>query len=273
MRFDEVNSSEVLLGNSQLTIERNGETKVIQVPPSILEQVSDMGRGHFVEPRFILGKVSDVPPGNAKQAGILKGDSILTINTKPIKFYDEFQSELLANKGKFATFGILRANSKLEIKSNITDDGKVGIAIPPYLGIPIEQENYGFFQSLPVGASKAIGAFTDNAKGIGKVVTGQVKANKAFAGPVGIANMFGAEVNWIKFWGLVGVLSMALALMNLLPIPALDGGHAVFLVIEMIKGKPLGDKFMEKAQIVGFVILVALMVFVLGNDILKYVVK
>ena len=105
------------------------------------------------------------------------------------------------------------------------------------------------------------------------VVSGQVKANKAFTGPVGIANMFGAEVNWIKFWGLVGLLSMALALMNLLPIPALDGGHAVFLVIEMIKGKPLGDKFMEKAQIVGFVILVALVVFVLGNDILKYVIK
>ncbi|HEX8378557.1 MAG TPA: RIP metalloprotease RseP [Pedobacter sp.] len=272
VKFEEINSSKVLFGNSQLTVNRNGETKIIQVPTNILEQVSDLGMGHFVEPRTILGKVSEVPPGNAKSAGILPGDSILTVNNKPIKFFDEFQSELLANKGKSVTFGILRKEQQISLKSNVTAEGTVGVALPR-LGLPIEREQYGFFQSLPVGASRAIGSFTDNAKGIGKVVTGQVKANKAFAGPVGIANMFGAEVNWIKFWGLVGVLSMALALMNLLPIPALDGGHAVFLIIEMIKGKPLGDKFMEKAQIVGFVILVALMVFVLGNDILKYVIK
>jgi regulator of sigma E protease len=113
----------------------------------------------------------------------------------------------------------------------------------------------------------------DNAKGLGKVATGQVKANKAFTGPIGIATMFGGTVNWVKFWSLVGLLSMALALMNLLPIPALDGGHAVFLLIEMIKGKPLGDKFMERAQMVGFVILVSLMVFVFGSDILKHVIN
>ena len=85
--------------------------------------------------------------------------------------------------------------------------------------------------------------------------------------------MFGNTVNWAKFWSLVGLLSMALALMNLLPIPALDGGHAVFLVVEMIKGKPLSDKFMERAQMVGFVILMALMVLVFGNDIFKHILK
>ncbi len=128
-------------------------------------------------------------------------------------------------------------------------------------------------QAFPVGASKAWGSFADNAKGIGKVVTGQVKANKAFTGPIGIATMFGKTVNWVKFWSLVGLLSMALALMNLLPIPALDGGHAVFLLIEMVKGKPLSDKFMEKAQMVGFFILISLMVFVFGNDIFKHFIQ
>ena len=128
-------------------------------------------------------------------------------------------------------------------------------------------------QALPIGASKAWGSFADNAKGIGKVLTGQIQANKAFTGPIGIATMFGNTVNWAKFWSLVGLLSMALALMNLLPIPALDGGHAVFLVVEMIKGKPLSDKFMERAQLVGFVILMALMVLVFGNDIFKHILK
>jgi len=85
--------------------------------------------------------------------------------------------------------------------------------------------------------------------------------------------MFGSEVIWIRFWKLVGLLSMVLAFTNLLPIPALDGGHSLFLLIEMIKGKPLSDKFLERAQIVGFVLLITLMVFVFGNDILKQIVK
>jgi regulator of sigma E protease len=271
-RFDEINSSKVLLGNTQLTINRDGQSKTIQVPADILEKVSDHGMGQFVEPRTILGKVSQVPEGNAKKAGVMEGDSILAVNNQQIRFFDQFQQVVMANKGKSVELDLLRNGKSISLNVAVTPEGTIGVALPR-LGVPTESEKYGLLEALPVGASKAWGSFTDNAKGLGKVVTGQVKANKAFTGPVGIANMFGAEVNWIKFWGLVGLLSMALALMNLLPIPALDGGHAMFLVIEMIKGKPLGDKFMEKAQLVGFVILVALMVFVLGNDIVKYVIK
>jgi regulator of sigma E protease len=161
----------------------------------------------------------------------------------------------------------------MELPTQVSEDGTVGVYISPYFNIPIETVKYGLIGSLPVGASKAWGSFMDNAKGLGKVASGQVKANKAFTGPIGIATMFGATVDWVKFWSLVGLLSMALALMNLLPIPALDGGHAIFLLIEMVKGKPLGDKFMERAQMVGFVILVTLMVFVFGNDIIKHVIN
>ena len=112
-------------------------------------------------------------------------------------------------------------------------------------------------------------ALTDDAKGIAKIFTGDVKFSKAVSGPVAIAGMFGSQIDWIRFWGLVGVLSMVLALTNLLPIPALDGGHSLFLLIEMIKGKPLSDKFLERSQIVGFVLLITLMIFVFGNDIVK----
>ncbi len=110
-------------------------------------------------------------------------------------------------------------------------------------------------------------------KALSKIFTGKVKATKAVASPIGIAVMFGSHIDWVHFWSLVGFLSMVLAFTNLLPIPALDGGHAVFLIIEMIKGKPLSDKFLEKAQIVGFVILIGLMVFAFGNDIIKHIVK
>ncbi|MNY26018.1 putative zinc metalloprotease [compost metagenome] len=106
------------------------------------------------------------------------------------------------------------------------------------------------------------------------MLTGKIQANKAFSGPVEIARkVYGGEWIWAKFWASTGFISIALAFMNLLPIPALDGGHVVFLLVEMIKGKPLGEKFMERAQIVGFVMLISLMVFVLGNDIFKAIFR
>ncbi|WP_276348130.1 RIP metalloprotease RseP [Daejeonella sp. JGW-45] len=274
VRFEELTSSKVLLGNTELTVDRNGETKHIHVPGDVLERVSDLGIGQFVEPRVKISGISLIEPGgNAAKAGVNKGDSIIAVNNKPVAFYDEFKSQVVANSGKKVELTVVRNNETIKIPTNVSPEGTVGVYIPMYFNIPVETVKYGFFESLPVGASRAWGSFMDNAKGLGKVASGQVKANKAFTGPIGIATMFGSEVNWIKFWSLVGLLSMALALMNLLPIPALDGGHAIFLLIEMIKGKPLGDKFMERAQMVGFVILITLMVFVFGNDIIKHVIN
>lgn len=273
-RFDELTSSKVLLGNTELSVARGSEVKTIQVPGNILEKVADLGIGQFVEPRVKLSGIAQIAPGgNAEKAGLLKGDSIIAVNNKAIVFYDEFKSEVQSNKNKVVSISVLRDDKKVEIPTQVGEDGTIGIAISPFFNLPVETVQYGFLGSLPVGASKAWGSFMDNAKGLGKVATGQVQANKAFTGPIGIATMFGGTVDWVKFWSLVGLLSMALALMNLLPIPALDGGHAVFLIIEMIKGKPLGDKFMERAQMVGFIILVILMVFVFGSDILKHVIN
>ena len=274
VRFDELTSSKVLLGNTELSVARGSEIKTIQVPGDILEMVSDLGIGQFVEPRVKMSGIVQIAPGaNAAKAGLQKGDSILAVNNKAITFYDQFKAEVQANKNKTVTISLIRNNQPMDLPTQVSEDGTVGVYISPYFNIPIETVNYGLIGSLPVGASKAWGSFMDNAKGLGKVASGQVKANKAFTGPIGIATMFGATVDWVKFWSLVGLLSMALALMNLLPIPALDGGHAIFLLIEMVKGKPLGDKFMERAQMVGFVILVTLMVFVFGNDIIKHVIN
>ena len=274
VRFDELTSSKVLLGNTELSVARGSEIKTIQVPGDILEMVSDLGIGQFVEPRVKMSGIVQIAPGaNAAKAGLQKGDSILAVNNKAITFYDQFKAEVQANKNKTVTISLIRNNQPMDLPTQVSEDGTVGVYISPYFNIPIETVNYGLIGSLPVGASKAWGSFMDNAKGLGKVASGQVKANKAFTGPIGIATMFGSTVDWVKFWSLVGLLSMALALMNLLPIPALDGGHAIFLLIEMVKGKPLGDKFMERAQMVGFVILVTLMVFVFGNDIIKHVIN
>jgi regulator of sigma E protease len=270
-RFDELLTSKVLMGNTQLTIIRDGQTKQIAVPGNILNDLSDYGIGEFITPRMKFKVDSILPNSNAQKAGLHVGDSIVAVNNQPVQFYDELQDQIQANKNKQVGLTVKRNNTTTQLIAQVTPDGTIGF-FNNKPELPAEKKiTFGFFGSLPVGANRAWGTFSDNAKGLGKVFKGEVKANKAFAGPVGIARMFGGVIDWTRFWSLVGLLSMALALMNLLPIPALDGGHAMFLIIEMIKGKPLSDKFMERAQLVGFVILITLMVFIYVNDIFRSV--
>jgi len=270
--FDELISSKVLLGNSVLTVDRDNKEVLITVPGTILNDLSDYGIAEFVKPRvkFAIDGIS--PNSGAQKAGLAKGDSILAINGQKTAFFDEVQTALQNNKNKQVELTIWHNNVTRQQPAQITKEGTLGFLPKPTLPEDITI-HFGFFGSLPVGASKALGQFADQSKALSKIFTGQVKARKAISSPIGIAVMFGSHVDWFRFWNLVGLLSMVLALMNLLPIPALDGGHALFLLIEMIKGKPLSDKFLERAQIVGFVLLICLMVFAFGNDIVKQVMK
>ncbi|MFD2968455.1 RIP metalloprotease RseP [Sphingobacterium bambusae] len=266
----DVMSSEVLMGDAVLTIERDGNKQELKVPADILNAVAEHKKNEFVSPRHPLNSVKDVEKGSvAERMNILKGDSIIAVNGNTTRFYDEFSGALRNNIGKTVELSLIRQGQQLNVKGAIDSTAAIGVN----LGAPQFPEivqRYGFIESLPIGASKAFSVVTDNIKGFGKIFKGDVRADKAISGPVGIAKMFGTEVNWIKFWSLVGMLSMALAFMNLLPIPALDGGHVIFLIVEMIQGKPLSDNFLEKAQMIGFFILIALILFTLGNDIIKW---
>ncbi|GAB3927786.1 RIP metalloprotease RseP [Mucilaginibacter myungsuensis] len=271
--YEDIISPKVLMGNSQLTVNRNGEEKIIQVPGNILNDISDLGISAFVTPRLST-VIDSVNAGSyAHKAGLKKGDAVTAVNGKPVQFLDQLQAQLGQFKNKSATLTVNRSGQPIQLNTQVNKFGVLGFADGGF-GIAPETpgtktEKYGFAESLPVGASRAWGTFSANAQGLGKLFKGEVRADKALSGPVAMAQMFGSTIDWVKFWSLVGLLSMALALMNLLPIPALDGGHALFLIIEMIKGKPLSDKFLERAQLVGFVILISLMVFVFGNDITK----
>jgi len=274
VRFDELTSTEVLMGNADLTVQRGDNLLHVKVPVNILNDLADLTIDQFISrlPRTKFAIDSVVPNSNANKAGLKSGDSILSANGNKIVFFDQFKSILQKNENKTVDLSIKRGNNLIQSTAQVDKDGALGFFAK--YDIPKEKTlTYGFLGSLPVGATKAWGTFTDDAKGLGKVIKGEVKANKAFGGPVKIATLFGSTIDWVHFWTLVGFLSMVLAFTNLLPIPALDGGHALFLIIEMIKGKPLSDKFLERAQIVGFVILITLMVFVFGNDIFRQVMK
>jgi len=272
--FEDLLKLEVILDHTVLTVQRGDKTLSLTVPPNIFNDLSDGGLESFISPlprvKFTVDSV--VQGSNAQVGGLLKGDSVTAVNGARIQFFDQMQAELKRNINKKVTLEIKRNNEVKNLNVAVNKDGTLGILA--HFDLPKEiNVNYGLIGSLPVGAGKAWGTFVNNAKGIGKVFKGEAKFNKVVGGPVAIANMFGTRVDWVHFWTLVGFLSMVLAFTNLLPIPALDGGHAVFLIIEMIKGKPLSDKFLERAQIVGFVLLISLMVFVFGNDIVKQVTK
>jgi regulator of sigma E protease len=273
-RFEDLDNPKVFLDNTVMNIQRGNQRLNITVPANLLNDIAGHGVNGidaFINPlprsKFRVDSV--VPDSNAAKAGLQKGDSIVAVNNNKIAFFDEIQTQLAANKDKQVQLSVKRNNTIQSLTAQVTKQGTLGFQaksdIPKLVTV-----NYSFFDSFPVGASRAWANFTDNAKGLKKIFTGQVKAQKAISSPIGIAQMYGSHFDWLKFWSLTGFISMVLALMNLLPIPALDGGHAVFLIVEMIKGKPLSDKFLEKAQIVGFVLLICLMVFAFGNDIMKH---
>lgn len=280
-RFEDLIGPKVLLDQTVLTILRDNKTLKFTVPADIINDISDYGPDQFITPlpraKFTIDSV--VRGSNADLAGLKKGDSVTAVNGTKIQFFDQMQSELKKNINKPVLLDIKRNNVAQTVTVNVNKDGTLGMkdggfGISANFDLPKETTvRYGFFGSLPIGAKKAWNTFAGTAKTMGKVFKGDAKFGKVIAGPVAIATQFGNKVIWVRFWTLVGLLSIALAFTNLLPIPALDGGHSLFLIIEMIKGKPLSDKFLERAQIVGFVLLLSLIVFVFGNDIIKIVMK
>jgi regulator of sigma E protease len=134
-------------------------------------------------------------------------------------------------------------------------------------------KKYTAYTALVYGTSDAWDALISNVKGFKKIFAGEEKATDALQGPIGIAQIYGGTWDWPWFWRITGLLSMVLAFMNILPIPALDGGHVIFLTIEAVTRKKFSDAFMEKSQIVGMVILLSLVVFAVGNDIWKHIIN
>ena len=294
IRFEDAISSKVLFDGAQLTVLRGNKTLYVSVPDTILNKISKNDKENFISVRYrmesidkvtapdpkvdeqgFIGKITDKlfgrkfekPVYPAYNAGIKPGDSILAVNGKPITFFDEFKTEVSANKNKKITVTALRKGKMVSFNPTVGSDGNIGVT--PNLKLPESAHiEFGFAESLPLGATMAWNTFLDNAKGIGKMLTGKLSARN-ISSPIGIAKVYGSTFDWVKFWTLTGLISMALAFMNLLPIPGLDGGHVVFLLIEMVQRKPVSEKVLEKAQIVGFVILICLMVFAFGNDILK----
>ena len=282
--LSDLRSSDVLLGeNSSYTVLRGNQQIEIKIPSNFIEKLSDKKAG-FIEP-IAAFKVAEVatpnPPSSldklfgkkseemlpAFAAGLKVGDQITAVNGNPIQFYHEMKEIVQKEAGRPIRVAILRGNQPDTLDMVVSKSGQIGFF--PELLIKVSHQEYSLGESMGIGTSRAFSVITDNIRGFKKIATGDVSASKALSGPIGIAQMFGGVWDWTRFWMLTGLLSMALAFMNILPIPALDGGHAVFLIYEMITGKPASIKVLERAQQVGMLILLALMAYTFGNDIFK----
>jgi regulator of sigma E protease len=275
-QFTDLRSPDVLLGNnSYYTVLRDGKELIVKIPSNFIEKLSDK-KAAFIEPisTFKIAEVVAPEPGDpqtellsAYPAGLKEGDYVTAINQQPIRFYHELREALKKEAGNSVKMAISR-NGRLDtLEMTVNKEGKIGIF--PELLIKIDHKDFTFGESIGIGTARAFSVITDNIRGFKKIASGDVSASKALSGPIGIAQMFGGVWDWTRFWTLTGLLSMALAFMNILPIPALDGGHAIFLIYEIVTGKPASEKVLERAQQIGMMILLALMAYTFGNDIFK----
>ncbi|WP_162418977.1 RIP metalloprotease RseP [Cyclobacterium roseum] len=265
---NDLSSGDALLSSDGFyTVERAGERLRVDIPRGFINSFSnEESMSNFVQIRFPFAVLDVSPDGNAEKAGLKPGDKILAVNETEVYYFNELQAALEEQKGQDVELTIERDKQELITQVDVSEEGTIGIAVENLLE-PV-RKTYSFIESIPIGTERAFSIVIINARAMGKMFTGEVSA-KNVSGPIGMAKIYGSTWDWTKFWSITGLISMILAFMNLLPIPALDGGHVMFLLYEMISGRSPSDRFLENAQKVGMVLLLAIMAFAIGNDILK----
>lgn len=260
-----------ILLNSPKTIEVERNGKVIELPVNKQLIPELLKKPKFISFRipFIVGQVLKGKP--AEKAGFNIGDKIVKINGKNTLFADEVTQAISSNKGKEITVSVLRNGTIHDLQVTVGDDGLIGIGLDGNIGnyFELKKIEYSFFEAIPAGIKKTIDVGKSYLQQLKLIFSPSTEAYKSLGGFISIGKIFPGTWNWQAFWGLTAFLSIMLAILNLLPIPALDGGHVMFLLYEIITGKKPGDKFMEHAQIAGLIILFALIIFANGNDIIK----
>lgn len=275
--FDKDMNINIIMAKHVL-IERDGKQQTLTMPTDFIDQLSKTEKGLLVGIRrpFAISQIAeDSPNQNLKPK-----DLILSLNGQKIKYFDEAKAVLDMNKGKQIPAVVLRDLKETPITLKVTNDGKLGVvsggldmkSLEKLGYYKISTKEYGFFESIPVGLEKGKDQLVSYGKQLKMIFNPETKAYKQVGGFAAIYNIFPSSWSWEVFWSITALLSIMLGVMNLLPIPALDGGHVMFLLYEIISGKKPSDKFLENAQMVGFVLLISLLLFANGNDIYKAIV-
>jgi len=254
-----------------ITVERDGQLVNIAVSKEYVPMMMK-GKGD-IDARIPFGPfiVSELPKKKspARTAGILTGDQIVKLDNVDFQWYDEFQSYLKSHKGVPVVVSVVRNGEAMEIPVTTSPEGTLGVYQSIKNVFEFTTVKYSFLESVPAGISKGFKAIGDYLKQIPLIFSKETKGYESLGGFISIGKIFPGVWDWHSFWNLTAFLSIILAVMNILPIPALDGGHVMFLIYEVVTGRKPSDKFLEYAQIAGMVVLFALLIFANGNDIIK----
>lgn len=266
--FETLEGKLILSNPKTLEVKRGDSLVKLNIPASLSSELAKFKKtAPFVTPRIPVVVDSVGKSAVLLQGNMMKEDTLLTMNNQSIKY----QYEFLTVKKKLADSIVLitakRGNDTIVIKTLINNAGQLGVFVKlPYALFTTVHKNYTFIEAIPEGAHRCYVTLDNYVTGIKQIFTGKVNPNDSLGSLISIGNTFPSSWDWEKFWTLTAIFSIILAFMNVLPIPALDGGHALFILIEMITGRKPSDKFMEYAQIVGMLLMFGLMFYALGLD-------
>ena len=258
----------IIEGKTNIVLLRENDTISLTLPENFSQQIIAAKEKVFMTERvpFVIDSVMNGL--SAQAAGLQKGDSIVGINSKQVFDYEAISKELAANKSKRISIDFFRNGELLSDSITISEEGKIGVGLKDYmLFFKTEKKEYGFFASFPAGWKHGIETLVSYVKQFRFIFTKEGAKNLGGFGTIG--SIFPSEWNWGIFWNMTAFLSVILAFMNILPIPILDGGHLLFLLYEMITRRKPSDKFVEISLNIGLYLLLALMIFANGNDILR----
>ncbi|WP_339839546.1 RIP metalloprotease RseP [uncultured Flavobacterium sp.] len=264
---------DVLLSD-KIEIERDGKKLELDLSEEQKgEIISKEGKGFAYARRINFAIDSVTPNSNAFKAGLLKGDVLVGINGTELTFYDEFTDAIQNKKNDSISIEVIRGNNPTSIKAQVNKEGKLGFS--PVFKDTTEyliNNKLSISEAVPAAAKEAWQLLVYNVKQFKLILSPKTEAYKQVKSPVGIARILPDEWNWEFIWNFTALFSIGLAFINLLPIPGLDGGHALFTIVEMITGKTLSVKAAERVQTFGMIILLTLMALTFGKDIYQLIV-
>jgi len=267
--FDDIARSIMLEQARTVQVMRNGIRTDVPIPDGFVGKLMKQTAPGFITPRFPFeaGKFAIGSPAEA--AGMMLNDRIIGLNDTILPYFDQFRSMVQRYKNKTVQVTVLRGTDTVRLKIDVPAAGLIGVH-PKGLSnwFTLKEKHYSIFTAIPAGVSKTFDQAWVYIRSI-TLLFSQEKGYESLGGFISIGNFFPATWDWFQFWTFTAFLSVMLAILNLLPIPALDGGHVMFLLYEMVFRRKPSDKFMEYAQVAGMVILFGLLIFANGQDIMK----
>lgn len=267
--YHQIPSAIILDDTRTVVVERDGEQVTVEIPSDRIKNL--LNEKAMVSLRFPFVVAGLLDGGNAAKAGLMVGDSLTAIDSVKMKYFDEYRTAFEARKSDTVMVSFIRGSEAMTLPILVDTAGLIGAQLEQDLSktYKVSTAQYNLAQAVPVGLERGVDQIDNYLKQLKLIVSPETEAYKSVGGFITMGKIFPGQWNWFSFWNITALLSIMLAVINILPIPALDGGHLVFIIYEMITRRTPSQKFMEAAQYVGFVLVIGLVLLANGNDILR----